>query len=83
MFRGARREGMDVPLLLTENVSSTSEGVMGPSVPGLQGSMQYKRFYKVQTASFEMKDQCLNISQHRVLDASNTSNKQQDPALSI
>lgn len=56
---------------------------MGPSVPGLQGSMQYKRFYKVQTASFEMKDQCLNISQHHVLDASNTSNKQQDLALFI
>lgn len=56
---------------------------MGSSVPGLQGSMQYKRLYKVQTASFELKDQCLNISQHHVLDASNTSNKQQDLALFI
>lgn len=56
---------------------------MGPTVPGLQGSMQYKHFYKVQTTSFEMKDQCLNISQHHVLDASNTSNKQQDLILFI
>lgn len=56
---------------------------MGPSICGLQGSKQYKRIYKVQTTSFEMKNQCLNIGQHCAFNPANAGNKQQDLVLFI